>query len=334
MNQRGEVPAWLLERLACPRCSDPGLKPASGGLECPACGARYSVVDDRIPVVTPHWGNGRHGGAAAETRKARQAAYFDGEAEPEYEITRPHGVPAVFGSMLVGKLRRGIRGLEAVLPGGTALTVCGGSGMDAEYLARCGARVACADISLGAARRADQRARRFGVEMAPIVADAERLPCADGSFDLAYVHDGLHHLDDPLAALSEMARVASRAVSVNEPADAALTALAVRIGLAQDEEEAGNVVRRVRPETVSDVLRSSGFEPFVAERYAMLYRHEPGPLYRLLSRPALSGPGLAALRLADRLLGRVGNKLSVRAVRADGTNPLTSRMPGSPTDQP
>ena len=315
MNRRGEVPAWLLERLACPDCSHPALTVASGGLECTACGAHYPLVDGRIPVLTPHE---RTGGfpEAAETRRARQAAYFDHEAKPEYEVTRPHGVPVVFGSLLVAKLRRGIAGLETCLPGGTALTVCGGSGMDAEYLARCGARVACADLSLGAARRADQRARRFGLELAAMVADAQRLPCGDRSFDLVYVHDGLHHLEDPLGATSEMARVASRGVSVNEPAEAALTRVAVRIGLAENEEEAGNVVRRLQPERVAEVVRSCGFEPLAAERYAVLYRHEAGPIYRLLSRPALSGFALAALGAGDRLLGRVGNKLSVRAVRS------------------
>lgn len=315
MDRRREVPAWLLERLACPDCSDPGFTLVSGGLECSACGARYPVIDGRIPVLAPDGGSGGYG-EATETRKARQVAFFDHEAEPEYEATRPHGVPFVFGSLLVEKLRRGVLGLEACLPGGTALTVCGGSGMDAEYLARCGARVACADLSIGAVRRADERARQFGLELAPIVADAQRLPCGDRSFDLVYVHDGLHHLEDPLGAISEMARVASCGVSVNEPAEAALTALAVRIGLAQNEEEAGNVVRRLRPEDVAEAVRSQGFEPLAAERYAMLYRHEAGPLYKLLSRPALSGMGLAAIRAGDRLLGGVGNKLSVRAVRS------------------
>jgi uncharacterized protein YbaR (Trm112 family) len=295
MNRRGEVPAWLLERLACPDCSDPALTLACGSLECSACGAHYPLVDGRIPVLTPHERTGGYP-EAAETRRARQAAYFDHEANSEYEVTRPHGVPVVFGSLLVAKLRRGIAGLETCLPGGTALTVCGGSGMDAEYLARCGARVACADLSLGAARRADQS--------------------RDRSFDLVYVHDGLHHLEDPLGAISEMARVASRGVSVNEPAEAALTRVAVRIGLAENEEEAGNVVRRLQPEQVAEVVRSWGFEPLAAERYAVIYRHEAGPIYRLLSRPALSGFALAALGAGDRLLGRVGNKLSVRAVRS------------------
>jgi hypothetical protein len=92
--------------------------------------------------------------------------------------------------------------------------------------------------------------------------------------------------------------------------------VAVRIGLAENEEEAGNVVRRLQPERVAEVVRSRGFEPLAAERYAVIYRHEAGPIYRLLSRPALSGFALAALGAGDRLLGRVGNKLSVRAVRS------------------
>ena len=107
-------------------------------------------------MLTPHERTGGYR-EAAETRRARQAAYFDHEANPEYEVTRPHGVPVVFGALLVAKLRRGIEGLETCLPGGTALTVCGGSGMDAEYLARCGARVVCAGplARRGAARRSE-----------------------------------------------------------------------------------------------------------------------------------------------------------------------------------
>ena len=48
--------------------------------------------------------------------------------------------------------------------------------MEAEFLARRGARVILADISLGAVERALERARRFGFELAGVVADAERLP--------------------------------------------------------------------------------------------------------------------------------------------------------------
>lgn len=92
--------------------------------------------------------------------------------------------------------------------------------MDGEILARAGAEVVCEDISLGAAKRAPERARRHEVMVAPVVADVERPPFADRNLDPAYVHDGLHHLARPYVGLAEMLRVAGRAVSITEPADA------------------------------------------------------------------------------------------------------------------
>lgn len=117
--------------------------------------------------------------------------------------------------------------------------------MDAEFLARSGATVISSDISLGAAKRSAERAKRYGLRILPLVADVEHLPFLDRSVDLVYVHDGLHHLEKPLAGIAEMSRVASRAVSVTEPAQAAATRLAVRFGLALEREDAGNRVARV-----------------------------------------------------------------------------------------
>jgi hypothetical protein len=149
----------------------------------------------------------------------------------------------------------------------------------------------------------------------PIVADVERLPFADRAVDLVYVHDGLHHLERPATGLAEMARVAARAVSVTEPAQAAATALAVRFGLALEREEAGNRVARLTPRQVAAFLHKSGFRPVRAERYAMYYRHEPGALFAALSRPALSPLTRRGWRAANVLAGRWGNKLTVQAVR-------------------
>ena len=92
--------------------------------------------------------------------------------------------------------------------------------MDAEFLTERGARVITSDVSLGAAKRAAERARRFGMAYLSIVSAAEQLPLADVSVDLAYVHDGLHHLAEPQLAFDEMSRVADRWVVVTEPARA------------------------------------------------------------------------------------------------------------------
>ena len=155
------------------------------------------------------------------SHKAAQRAHFDHELNDEFEVTRPHGAPRLYRFLIREKLRRATYSLGDHLDGSTALTVCGGSGMDAEFLARAGCTVVSSDISIEAARRTRARAQRYGVRITPVVADAEHLPFADGSIDLVLVHDGLHHLGHPDAALSEMARVARHWVSVTEPASAA-----------------------------------------------------------------------------------------------------------------
>ena len=243
-----------------------------------------------------------------------QAAHFD-HGDDDFETERPRGTTPLYAWLIEEKFRRSIQGIADLVPGATALAVCGGSGMDAELLARAGARVVSADISLGASRRVRDRARRHGLDLTPVVADAENLPFADQSFDLVYVHDGLHHLEHPKAGLAEMARVARLAVSVTEPARAGLTRAAVRVGLALEREDAGNRVARFASEEVAEVFRERGFEIVCAERYGMLYRHHPGAPSRFLSRRRLFPLTLGAHRAANALAGRAGNKLTVQAVR-------------------
>jgi SAM-dependent methyltransferase len=244
-----------------------------------------------------------------------QAEYFDSAVDADYEIRRPHGTPRFHRWLLEEKFRRSVAGLH--VDGASALVVCGGSGMDAELLARAGARVTVTDISPGAIARARERGRRFGVTFETEVADASSLPYADGSFDIAYVHDGLHHLEDPERALREMARVADRAVSVTEPARAAITRFAVQLGIAGNREDAGNVVARLDPSRVADVLRDCGFEPVRVARYPMFYRHRAGLPMRVFSVPLFYPLAILAMRAAGRVLGRVGNKMVVTAVRPD-----------------
>ena len=118
------------------------------------------------------------------------------------------------------------------------------------------------------------------------------------------------------SGLAEMTRVARSAVSVSEPARAAITALAARAGLALEREESGNSVARLDAETVEAELETGGFRVLQSRRYAMYYRHEPGRVVRLLSRnPGLFTVGTTSFRVANALTGRFGNKLAVVAVR-------------------
>jgi SAM-dependent methyltransferase len=52
---------------------------------------------------------------------------------------------------------------------------------------------------------------------AKVCGDSLGLPFRDGSFDLVFCSNLLHHVEDPLAAVSEMGRVSSRYVAISEP---------------------------------------------------------------------------------------------------------------------
>jgi ubiquinone/menaquinone biosynthesis C-methylase UbiE len=297
----------LANVAVCPGCRC-RLQWEDNGAYCSSCQSTYACAAG-IPILVSL--------ASDDAHKRQQAQFFD-EADAEYEISRPRRTPALHGWLIEEKFRRSVASLRSVLPGATVLTVCGGSGMDAEVLARAGGRVVSSDLSLEAARRVLERSRRYDVPIQPVVADAERLPFADRSFDLVYVHDGLHHLADPLSGLSEMARVAKRAVSINEPAQAAATRVAIRLGVSDVKEEAGNYIRRLPRDEITGMLKRFGFDVLLARRYAMFYRHEPGPASSWLSHEPFFFAARTGLLVFNRIAGgRIGNKLTVQAVRRD-----------------
>jgi SAM-dependent methyltransferase/uncharacterized protein YbaR (Trm112 family) len=310
----------LLSMLACPVCQDGellGLAESSTDTTviCGLCDAKYPVRDG-VPILLPPDcdPSGVHDELDhAHGHKHRQAGYFDHAVAEEFETRRPHGTPRAYRWLLARKLNRAVAHVPD-LRRATVVDACCGSGMEAEFLVRKGARVVAVDISEGAARRAQARARRFGLDYLVVVGDVERLPVRTGAADVAFVHDGLHHLADPMVGVRELARVSRRAVSITEPADAMLTQAAVRLGLATNEEEAGNQVRRLRPERVRLELAAAGFSTR-SERYLMYYGHEPGLGMRVLSVPALFTALKAGLDTVDLLAGGWGNKLCVTGVR-------------------
>ena len=310
----------LLSLLVCPACRDGeliGLNTSlvDGDVRCNLCDASYAVRGG-IPILLTA------GFDAASVQdeidhghghKHQQAHHYDRTVAEEFEITRPNGAPIAYRWLLREKFRRSVAHLPS-LSGATVLDACCGSGMEAEMLARLGARVIAIDISEGCARRAKARAERFGLDYLVVVGDAERLPLRDRAAEVSYVHDGLHHLDDPSVGLRELARVARRAVSVNEPADAFGTGIAVRLGVALAEEEAGNAVARLRADEAERLFRDAGFHAW-SERYLMYYKHEPGAVMRFASHPLVRDLYRAGVRLGNAVLGRWGNKLQVTAVR-------------------
>jgi SAM-dependent methyltransferase len=248
--------------------------------------------------------------------KLKQATFFDDEVDESFEITRPHGTPRTYRWLLGEKFRQSLSRIRDGVPGALTLCVCGGSGMDSEFLVRAGARVISSDISHKAVKRARERAIRYNFPLITLIADVENLPFDNSSIDLVYVHDGLHHLDQPVIGLCEMARVAKLAVSITEPARATFTRIAVFVGIAQEIEEAGNIVRRLDKSSTVMSLVENGFSILHAQRYAMYYKHEPGLISKVLSLPGIFQLYKVGYRIVNYLIGRFGNKLVVTAVRS------------------
>jgi ubiquinone/menaquinone biosynthesis C-methylase UbiE/uncharacterized protein YbaR (Trm112 family) len=296
-------PSAVRDLLVCPSCRS-GLDWRRLMAQCRECSRCY-LIKDGIPMFA----------VDLDRHKSQQVDFFD-NADAEFETTRPRFAPRLYGWLVEEKYRRSVASLRDEVSWSTVLNVCGGSGMDAEFLAsEASAAVVLADISPSAARRARERARRFGFDLTAIVADAEALPFDDRSIDLVYVHDGLHHLRRPEIGLAEMARVAARAVSVNEPVRAAATHLAVRLGLSETVEEAGNRIERVDPTALCHILERNGFRILEARRYAMLYRHHPGPAMRLFSSSPLLPIGRTAVKGFNAIIGSIGNKVTIQATR-------------------
>jgi ubiquinone/menaquinone biosynthesis C-methylase UbiE len=68
-------------------------------------------------------------------------------------------------------------------------------------------RATCTDISPGMLATLSANAKRLGLKVKTVSADAERLPFKDGSFDLVLGHAILHHIPDLPTAFGEFARV-------------------------------------------------------------------------------------------------------------------------------
>ena len=247
------------------------------------------------------------------TSRARQIAFY-ASLDAEEEIERPRQYPRPVRFLLEEKLRRALALLGRVTST-DALCVCGGSGMDAEWLARLGIQPTILDLSPDALSRARERAQRHGFKVRLVRGDAACLPFGDRSIGMALVHDGLHHLDAPYSALDEMARVARHELVVMEPARAVLTRLAVALGLATDIEPAGNVVRRLDASSARARIRARGWRHVYWARDLVYYQPWTFTLYRLADRK----PAFAAFTLLYRLLnltiGRLGNSLKVAARR-------------------
>lgn len=311
----------MLEILRCPMCKQSQLTLLveeakdeaiiAGHIECPCCHTRYEIKEG-IPIfLVPETVS--QGEESAQ--RLTQIAYFDEECNEEFEIHRPHGCGRLYDFLLRWKFHNSVWNLPFSLQGRTVLDMCCGSGMFSEFYAGLGAKAVGLDISFQAARRAVRRSQIYGFDAQLIVGDGHSLPFRDRCFDVATVHDGLHHLERPKEGVIELCRVARDGLIAIEAAPAAITRLSIALGMSQVYEDSGNYIYRFAPGEMARWLEDCGFEVINLERYLMYYPHEPGPVFRAFDSQFLFTIARCGFLVANSLVTYLGNKLQVVAIR-------------------
>jgi len=124
-----------------------------------------------------------------------------------------------------------------------ALDVGTGSGIFAEAFAALGIEVTGIDVNTDLLALARQSVPTAQFEEAP----AEKIPFADQTFDLVFLGHVLHEADNLLVALQETRRVARQRVTILE-------------WPYQQEEKGPPLAHRLKPEVVSDLATTAGFQ--------------------------------------------------------------------------
>lgn len=161
---------------------------------------------------------------AWEDNKLAQVLYHDWEAQTydeKWAISFDERCTSIVRDRF-SRIVEPVRGDEENRPYRTALELGAGTGFFSLNLKLAGVldEVHVTDLSPGMVQAAQENARRLGFEVEGRVADAERLPYDDDTFDIVVGHAVIHHIPEVEGALREMVRVlkpGGRLVIAGEP---------------------------------------------------------------------------------------------------------------------
>lgn len=298
--------------LRCPACREQ-LRADADELRCAGCAATYETREG-IPIFS------EAGDTADLVEMAELVARL--EARPDEAFpSLAHRFRLPTRRYDLGRARaeeRSLRGFFFRFPrlaGLRILNVSCGVGREAQILLERGAReLHLVDVSFPAVRYARRSFACFYPDrnLSFAVADAARLPYADGAFDLLLVYGSAHHYPNLDGFLSEAGRVARHVVLLAEPAHMGAAQWVLdRVGW--NTEYGGLATRRLDESWLRERLEVHGFR-CETER---LFQYFPGRLDRFGESRLLVGGWFGLLRLLDLVTPRgVRHSLNAYGTRA------------------
>jgi ubiquinone/menaquinone biosynthesis C-methylase UbiE len=202
-----------------------------------------------------------------------------------------------------------------------SLEIGAGTGYFTLNLLRVGAvrQATCTDISPGMVGALAGNAKRLGLDVRTVRADAESLPFADESFDLVLGHAVLHHLPDLEAAFCEFNRVLAPGGMIafaGEPSRAGDRLAEVPKRGAGALAPLWRVLMRAEPARLGVSANGDGHDHGL-ERVVDIHAFAPGDLIRLAKRAGFVEAKVRGEELVANWFGWFNRALEARAEPAD-----------------
>ncbi len=202
-----------------------------------------------------------------------------------------------------------------------SLEIGSGTGYFTLNMMRAGliGKATCTDISPGMLATLDANAKRLGLKVKTVSADAERLPFKDGSFDLVLGHAVLHHIPDLPTAFGELARVLAPGGTLlfaGEPSRAGDRLASVPKRFAGTVAPLWRAALRARPAGWAD-NGSAGASDEALESVVDVHAFVPGELRELARGAGLQQVRVSGEELLANWFGWTNRTLEATAEPAD-----------------
>ncbi|MFC1576913.1 class I SAM-dependent methyltransferase [Candidatus Omnitrophota bacterium] len=189
------------------------------------------------------------------------------------------------------------------------LFVGAGSGKEILYFSaeRKGDPLICSvDIRYNELQRYGYLSKKNNINSYAIEGDGMSLPFADGSFDVAFAFDALHHMDDPGLCLSEMLRV-SGTVCVSDRRKCALSRAARYLGIQKPDYD-GLYANEINTRDVLGMTRDRGREAiFLKHHLLTLFTFDPGITAFFQKNRTLTSLYTFLVNASNAIFGSFGN---------------------------